>query len=146
MGSKADITDMKMTKMPVAGPLVDPLLVRRFAGQGETLEMIAARFDLLEDEFIKKLSKDKSLKRAYDLGCVDAKREIYGRLWGCDDKTMTLLLARMKLKMVDPVIDHMSGDALKILLMKMDPTERKTLGQMLGFGKGKASGGAGGDK
>ena len=142
MGSKADITDMKMHQMPV----IDPLLIRKFAGQGETLEMIAARFDLLEDEFKKKLGKDKGLKRAYDLGCVDAKREIQGRLWDCDDKTMTLLLARMKLKMVDPVIDHMSGDALKILLMKMAPDERKTLGQMLGFSKGRASGSAGGEK
>ena len=109
-----------------------PITIRRYASEGMTKEMIAAKLDLYESEFEEILKNDKGVKKAYDLGLIDAKRQIHRRLWESQDRGLLLLLARMQLKMDDPVLEQLTGDTLKVILSKADSKTKKTLAKILG--------------
>lgn len=126
-----------MTQLPRKGEpgYPSPHRVRELASKDLTLEMIGVHFDLTEDEFTRLLKKDPLLKRAYDFGCIDAKVSVKKEIWDSKSPMMTLLRARCVLKMDNPIVDALAGDALKFLIMKMEASERKSLGQVLGFSK-----------
>lgn len=125
---------MKLPKKGEPG-YPSPSRVRSLASKDLTLEMIAVHFDLTEEEFKQLLKKDDALQRAYGFGCTEAKVTVKEEIWNSKMPMMTLLRARCVLKMDNPIVDAMAGDALKFLIMKMDPSERKTLGKMLGLAK-----------
>ena len=111
-----------------------PHSVRRQAASGLTKEMIAAEYDLYEEEFEKLLKKDKQLQRAYDLGVVDANKVVHKQLWDRQDNIGIMLLrARMRLKLDDPVLEELSGNVLKVVLSKVDKDTRKSLAGVLGL-------------
>ena len=106
--------------------------IRRYASEGLTKAMIAARYDLYEEEFEKLLKKDKELQRAYDMGVEDANMLVHQKLWANNEMGVLLLKARMRLKLDDPVLEHLSGNTLKVILSKADKATKKTLAQTLG--------------
>ncbi|PFX11114.1 hypothetical protein AWC38_SpisGene25395, partial [Stylophora pistillata] len=106
--------------------------IRRYAGEGLTKAMIAARYDLYEEEFEKLLKKDKELQRAYDMGVEDANMLVHQKLWANNEMGVLLLKARMRLKLDDPVLEQLSGNTLKVILSKADKATKKTLAQTLG--------------
>lgn len=110
-------------------------LIRRYASLGMHKAMIAEEFDLYESEFDDLLEKDKSLKRAYDLGVIGADKQIHKLIWENQDPGLLLLKARMRLKMEDPVLEALTGGELKVILSKMSTEKRKTLSKLLNVKK-----------
>ena len=106
--------------------------IRRYAGEGLSKEMIAAKYNLYEEEFEKLLKKDKELQRAYDMGVIDANAMVHKKLWDNPETGLLLLKARMRLKLDDPVLEQLSGNTLKVILSKADKATKKTLAQTLG--------------
>lgn len=108
-----------------------PHRVRTLAEQGLSVDMIAAKFDMYTHEFEKHLKKNKDLKRAYDLGCVDLQSKLYTELMCNKDSTTLMLKLRLFAQLNDPVAENLSGDLLKVLLAKADKSTRQTLSQLL---------------
>ena len=105
--------------------------IRRYAGEGLSKEMIAAKYNLYEEEFEKVLKKDKELQRAYDMGVIDANAMVHQKLWDNPETGLLLLNARMRLKMDDPVLDQLAGNVLKTVLSKLDRKTQKKLASVL---------------
>jgi len=110
------------------------MTIHRYAAEGLTKGMIAAKYHLYEKEFEKLLKKNKELQRAYDMGVQDANALVHKKLWENGETGLLLLMARMRLKMEDPVLDQLAGNTLKVVLSKADKTTKKTLAQTLGVG------------
>lgn len=109
--------------------------VRQLAGMDMTPAMIGVHFDLTQEEFTSLLAKDRDLKRAYEFGQVEAKVAVKREIWESKTPVMTFLRARCVLKMEDPVVEAVAGDTLKLVLMKLESSDRKSLGKVLGFNK-----------
>ena len=108
------------------------MTIHRYASEGLTKGMIAAKYHLYEEEFEKLLKKNKEFQRAYDMGVMDANASVHKKLWDNGETGLLLLMARMRLKMEDPVLDQLAGNTLKVVLSKADKGTKKTLAQTLG--------------
>ena len=113
--------------------LPTPYLITLHASHGLTKEMIAAEFDMYEEEFNKLLKKHKDLKKAYDMGETKAKTHIHRALWGSSDTGLLLLKARLKLKLTDPVLEEFAGNIFKQILAKADHKTQSKLASVLGI-------------
>lgn len=102
------------------------------AARGLSKPVLASKFNMYESEFDQALKKNKTLQKAYDMGVCHADEIIHNALWGMrTDPGILLLLARMRLRLEDPVLEALTGNVLKTVLSKMDTKAKKTLSGLL---------------
>lgn len=113
---------------------VTPDAIKVLASRGYTKKMIAAKIDLLEDEFEKLLQKKPAFQEAFTLGQALADAYIWDSLWAKRDQDRGVLfaLSRKHLNLDDALLDKLAGGVLELAFDRVDKRLKNKFAKSVG--------------